>query len=128
MTDNIIENIEELGVLSERRRIGDKIAQEWRKYADIAQNPSSSVFLTSHALGAIQALMDLMEWVSEHKDESMCDCGCGQPMPMDICSSECDEACQSRNHCNLMNDPYCDCASCAQHYLDEFPPKDTDNE
>jgi hypothetical protein len=27
-----------------------------------------------------------------------CDCGCGNPMPMDICSSECDQRCQDNDH------------------------------
>ena len=27
-----------------------------------------------------------------------CDCGCGNTLPMDICSSECDQKCADNNH------------------------------
>lgn len=56
-----------------------------------------------------------------------CDCGCEQEVPVNgWCSSECDDECSARDHCNLVNDPHCDCSSCAQHNLDEFPSKADD--
>jgi hypothetical protein len=48
-------------------------------------------------IGGLYALgLIIVAIIGPAQDE--CDCGCGNTMPMDICSSECDADCAANEH------------------------------
>jgi hypothetical protein len=56
-----------------------------------------------------------------------CDCySCSDIPPADVCSSECDDECAARDHCDRSSNPWCSCNDCMNHRLDELPPKAND--
>jgi hypothetical protein len=87
------------------------------------------------ALGLLTAVALLIGFIATSRSDTdlylsdyECDCyACSDIPPSDVCSSECDDECAARDHCDRSSNPWCSCNSCTQHNLDELPPK-ADNE
>jgi hypothetical protein len=47
---------------------------------------------------AIAMIISYMAQTRATRYTDICDCGCEQSLPLDICSSECDELCRDLNH------------------------------
>lgn len=85
-------------------------------------------------LGALAAIAMLIGFIATSRSDHdlylsdyECDCpSCAYNQPLDICSSECDDACAANEHCSAP-DPWCGCPSCTNHRLDELPTKGNDD-
>ena len=93
----------------------------WLLVAVSALGLLSAIALTIGFIATSRSDKDL--YLSDYE----CDCpSCAYNLPLDICSSECDDACAAKDHCS-QPDPWCGCPSCTNHRLDELPPRTTND-
>ena len=106
MESELTKAIIELAVAKERGRIINEVKRLFDKQEEHLKNTSSSIIAHSVKYAAI-ILAELGNFIAEPAVEeakrpegaaSICDCGCEAERVENICSSECDEKCQSRDH------------------------------